>query len=86
MSEAMTQQQVVDILRACLQDPALAVDPDDDLLASGSLDSLTFIDFIAAIEQRLGLQLPDDVVFGEKFNSLAQMADSILELKGGRRR
>ena len=77
----MTRDQMIEELRRCLPDPLAPVGSDEDLLTTGALDSLTFVDLIAAIDARLHLKLPDDVVFGPRFNTLAAMAASILALK-----
>ena len=78
----MTRDELIAILRECLPERTTALAPDDDLLDSGAVDSLTFVDFITAVETRLDLSLPDEIVFGDRFNTLSRIAESILALKG----
>lgn len=79
----MTTDKFLDELRQCLPDPTVAVGPHDDLLATGGLDSLSFLDFTSAIERRFDVTLPDEVVFGQKFGTLSEIADAVRSLRGG---
>lgn len=70
-------------VRACLPDPAVAVGDEDDLLGSGVLDSLSFVDFSESLEKRFEITLPDDVLFGDTFSTLAQITDAVRSLRRG---
>lgn len=52
----MTLDDILDILENTM---LLLVDgPDDDLLDSGELDSMGFVDLIATVEERRGVRIP----------------------------
>jgi acyl carrier protein len=53
-----------------LNQPSLAIGADDDLLASGLLDSLSVMSLIHFIEQELGIDVPAEDVTIEHFVSL----------------
>jgi acyl carrier protein len=80
----MTRDEILDGLRECLPANSPRIDAGEDLLAAGVLDSLTFIDFVSAVEHRFGVVLSDDVVFSDKFSSLSQIADAVQSLVGPR--
>lgn len=69
--------EILSGLRECLPNGGGQIGPHEDLLIAGVLDSLTFLDFVAAVEKRFGVTLPDETVFGDKFNTLSQVADAV---------
>ena len=78
----MTFEQLVTSIRACLPDPAATLGPDDSLIGTGAVDSLTFFDFIGSIERRFEIQIPESVLFGNGFNTLGDVARVVAATKG----
>jgi hypothetical protein len=52
----------------------LAIDPDADLMKSGMLDSLQFVNFLYVIEQIRGSPIPLEQVVPKNFASLRTIA------------
>lgn len=48
---------------------------DDDLLSSGVLSSLSILQLVAFIEERMGIQIPDEDVVYENFHSIASLSE-----------
>lgn len=48
---------------------------DDDLLSSGVLSSLSILQLVAYIEESMGLEIPDEDVVYENFNSVAALGN-----------
>jgi len=68
---------LLDSWRTCLAEPDLG--PDDDLIAHGA-DSLSAIEVLASLGDRLGVDLPADLLFEARTTSL--LADRIAALAG----
>jgi acyl carrier protein len=64
-----------------LNQPGLTIDKDDDLLASGLLDSLSVMSLIHFIEQDIGIDVPAEDVTIENFVTLRAI-DSYLARRG----
>ena len=64
-----------------LNQPGLTIDKDDDLLASGLLDSLSVMSLIHFIEQDSGIDVPAEDVTIENFVSLRAI-DAYLARRG----
>ena len=47
--------------------------PDRDLFESGTIDSLTFVELIAALEQEFSIRIPLEAVELDQFRSLAHI-------------
>ena len=54
-----------------------AVDPDEDLLASGLIDSLGVVQLASFMERRYGIEVGDDDVVPENFRTIAALAKFI---------
>ena len=54
-----------------------ALDPDLDLLASGVIDSFGLIGLISALEARFGIDIADQDVVPEHFQTPAQLASFV---------
>lgn len=50
------------------------LDENEDLLASGILDSLAILQLVAYIDQELGIQVPDEDVVYDNFKSINAIA------------
>jgi acyl carrier protein len=59
--------------------------PDTDLLATGRLDSVGFVELLVQLEQRFGLRVELDDVEVEHFRSLAAIAAFIAERRDATR-
>lgn len=56
-----------------LADPSLEIGPDDDLLLTGTLDSLGVARLVQHIESETGMTVPPEDVTLENFRSLTQI-------------
>jgi acyl carrier protein len=57
------------------------LDPDDDLLARGVIDSFGLIALIASLERTFGIDIVDEDVVPEHFQTLEKLA-AFVEAKG----
>jgi acyl carrier protein len=48
--------------------------PEDDLLSQGIIDSLGILQLVGFIEERFGIQVPDEDVVYENFHSMKTLA------------
>lgn len=60
-----------------------SVSPDEDLLASGIVDSHGVMELVGAIEGRYGIVVPDDDLTPENFRSLASIDAYVRSKQGG---
>jgi len=87
MTSLPTSDSVEDILRGLLSEVArLRADPgqlraEDDLYAAG-LSSLATVDLMLAIEDRFGIEFPEDRLNRRTFGSIAALSDAVLEAQG----
>jgi acyl carrier protein len=56
--------------------------PDDDLLATGVLDSLGLMQLVLFIEEQLGVKVPDEDVVIENFRSISALTGYLARLDG----
>lgn len=69
------EQILIDYIKQDLLKGRLAsLSADDDLLDSGILNSLGILQIVSFIDERLGIQVPDEDVVYENFNSVAALA------------
>jgi acyl carrier protein len=54
--------------------------PDDDLLATGVLDSLGLMQLVLFLEERLGVKVPDEDVVIENFQSVSALTAYLARL------
>ena len=52
-------------------------DPDLDLIDNSTVDSVTFVELIAALEQEFSMRIPLDAVDLDHFRSIASIAEFI---------
>ena len=50
-----------------------SISPDEDLLARGTLDSLSLMEMVSFIEQRYGIEVSDEDLVMENFRSLGRI-------------
>jgi acyl carrier protein len=68
------QQILLDYIKNDLLKGRMAnLNVDDDLLDSGILNSLGILQLVAFIDERLGIQVPDEDVVYENFHSVAAL-------------
>ncbi len=51
------------------------IKPDEDLLGAGIIDSLGILQLVAFVEQQFSVQIPDEDVVLENFQSVAALSD-----------
>lgn len=49
--------------------------PEDDLLSSGVINSLGILQLVSFVEERMGIEIPDEDVVYENFHSVAALTD-----------
>jgi len=52
---------------------------DDDLLSNGIIDSLGILQMVAFIEERFNIQVPDEDVVFENFQSVQTLSDYLAQ-------
>ena len=52
---------------------------DQDLLSAGIIDSLGILQLVAFMEKQLGIQVPDEDVIFENFQSIRTMAEYVAQ-------
>ncbi len=71
-----------------LENLGIIIDPmetDMDFITNGEIDSITFISFIVAMEERFDIIFPDDSISMEGVHSLNGLAALIYELMEDRK-
>jgi len=71
---------VVDILRSVAKVVSLTAEMSNDELLKvslGSLDSLTFIHMVVALEERLSTQFDDEMLMGGNFSTVSDLVNYI---------
>jgi acyl carrier protein len=56
--------------------------PDEDLLASDTLDSLAIVELVSFLEARFGIQVSDDDLVPENFKTIDEIV-AFVAVKGG---
>ncbi len=56
-----------------------ALKAEDDLLSSGIIDSLGILQMVAFIEERFNIQIPDEDVVFENFQSVKALSDYLAQ-------
>ncbi len=54
---------------------------EDDLLSNGIIDSLGILQMVAFIEERFNIQIPDEDVVFENFQSVKALSDYLAQYK-----
>lgn len=70
-----------ELLRGRMND----LQPEDDLLSSGVINSLGILQLVSFVEERMGIEIPDEDVVYENFHSVAALSDYLegQEVKSG---
>jgi acyl carrier protein len=53
---------------------ATTIRPEDDLLSAGIIDSLGILQLVSFVEKQFGIQIPDEDVVLENFQSVAALS------------
>ena len=69
------------IKQEILHGRAVNLDQDQDLLGAGVIDSLGILRMVAFMEEQFGVQVPDEDVVFENFQSIGAMARYIAQRK-----
>ena len=77
-----TQDILMDYIRTeILKGRNNGITPNDNLLDSGVLDSLGILQLVAFIDERLGIQVPDEDVVYENFYSVNALSTYLEKLQ-----
>ena len=60
-----------ELLRGRMND----LQPEDDLLSSGVINSLGILQLVSFVEKRMNIEIPDEDVVYENFHSVAALTD-----------
>lgn len=60
-----------DLLRGRMKD----LQAEDDLLSSGVINSLGILQLVSFVEERMGIEIPDEDVIYENFHSVSALAE-----------
>ena len=74
MSDEVIRQLAAYIAANILHQPKRVLAPDQALLSSGMVDSLSLVDLAAYVEDAFGVHLDDSELNKETFDSLTQLA------------
>lgn len=77
MSDRRIEQRVLELARRRFDLPHGALRSDDDLFAALGVDSVQALDLLSALEQELGVELPDYEL--AEVRTFAQLAEKIAE-------
>jgi acyl carrier protein len=69
------------IKQEILHGRAVNLDQNQDLLSAGVIDSLGILRMVAFMEERFGVQVPDDDVVFENFQSIRAMSEYVAQRK-----
>jgi acyl carrier protein len=84
-----TETEVLEKLRAFVVSEFLrdigmkTVDPLDDLLSSGILDSMGVMETVAFVEDELGVRVDDEDIVPENFRTLRSLTELVLSKRQG---
>lgn len=76
------REEILRLLAEACGNPALAAQPETELLDSGILDSLAFITFLEAVDSRLGLEVQPTQIPLQSWRTPALLADALAALAG----
>ena len=62
----------------------MTLGPDDDLLELGSVDSMAVMKLVAFLEKNFGIEVRDEDIVPENFQSLARMATYVEQRRAGK--
>jgi acyl carrier protein len=62
-----------------LQDPERIIRPDEPLITSGLIDSFHLVDLALFVEDRFGVRIEDSELSADRFDTLDQLAEIILQ-------
>jgi acyl carrier protein len=66
---------------------SIRVESDEtDLFETGALDSMTLIQFVLALEERFGIELPVDQIEADSFSTVARIAETVAAARARGRR
>lgn len=77
-----TRATLTSLIAVIAEVPAEEIDPDEDLLTGGLIDSIGIVRLIADAEAELGVKVPDPDLVPENFRTLRVMVvyfDGLLE-------
>jgi acyl carrier protein len=75
--EPETTEVIMDVVRSVIGTES-RIDPDLPLLSSGLIDSLNLVTLVEALESRLGVSIPAEIVDVERFDTPQVIADTLM--------
>ena len=85
----MIEAEIYEKLRAFVVNTFLleygrdTVDPDEDLLDSGYIDSMGVMETVGFVQETLGVQVDDDDIVAENFRTLRALTELVLTKQAG---
>ena len=77
-----SQPIIAEYIQCDLLGSTTPVQPDDDLLAYSSIDSLAVMNLVAFLEERFAIEVPPDAVTIENFRTVAAIS-ALVERRQG---
>jgi acyl carrier protein len=70
------------IAERLLQDRTAVIDPEENLLDRGAIDSVGLLNLITFVEQQTGIRVPEDEMIPENFESVVAIEAFVARMKG----
>jgi acyl carrier protein len=80
---AMREDLSMFIAERLLQDRTATIDPEENLLDRGAIDSVGLLNLITFVEQQTGIRVPEDEMIPENFESVVAIEAFVGRMKGG---
>jgi len=70
------------IATVILKQPSRAIKENEPIISSGLIDSFNLVDLALFIEDKFGVRIDDSELNAQTFDSVAQLADLIIQRQG----
>jgi acyl carrier protein len=80
---AMREDLSMFIAERLLQDRSATIDPEENLLDRGAIDSVGLLNLITFVEQQTGIRVPEDEMIPENFESVVAIEAFVGRMKRG---
>lgn len=78
---AMREDLSLFIAERLLQDRSATIDPEENLLDRGAIDSVGLLNLITFVEQQTGIRVPEDEMIPENFESVVAIEAFVGRMK-----
>ncbi|MBN1609223.1 MAG: acyl carrier protein [Polyangiaceae bacterium] len=78
--DARTKEQVFEIIRGAVRIDPTALDPERDINDQVSFDSMQFVILTAAVEEKLGIELPLEVMEARTLGGFLKLVEQSMRV------